>query len=299
MLDISGVDFSLPEDPPENTRIFQNSSKNNQKSHIYIGATGYNMRPWVGRWYPPKTKEGDFLKYYGQQFNTIEHNTTHYRIPDIQMVERWKNTVPTDFRYCPKLPQIISHAGNLGIGTAQLSTFCENILGLGEQLGCCFMQLPPHFSVEKWRILSAFLEVFPRNIPLAVEVRHPSFFDGSPVAQSFFEMLSDEQVAAVITDVAGRRDVCHLRVTAPIVMVRFVGNNLHPTDYQRIRDWAERLASWTIAGVQQIYFFTHEPDNLLAPELAVFAGEVFSEKIKVAICRFPRALPTVVQGTLF
>lgn len=77
----------------------------------------------------------------------------------------------------------------------------------------------------------------------------------------------------VITDVAGRRDVCHLRLTTNTVLVRFVGNNLHPTDYSRIDDWVRRLEYWFSNGLHQVYFFTHEPDNLMAPDLAIYLVE--------------------------
>ena len=67
----------------------------------------------------------------------------------------------------------------------------------------------------------------------------------------------------------------HMRLTTPIAMVRFVGNGLHPTDYTRIDEWVERIVSWQKMGLREVYFFTHEPDNLLAPDIAkVFVGTV-------------------------
>jgi uncharacterized protein YecE (DUF72 family) len=74
-------------------------------------------------------------------------------------------------------------------------------------------------------------------------------------------------VIALITDVAGRRDVLHMCLTAPAVMVRFVGNSLHPTDFSRIDAWIGRLKQWLEQGLREIYFFVHEPDNVQAPEL--------------------------------
>jgi uncharacterized protein YecE (DUF72 family) len=82
--------------------------------------------------------------------------------------------------------------------------------------------------------------------------------------------------STVITDVAGRRDVAHMALTSGQVLVRFVGNDLHPTDFTRLDDWAERLTDWFSRGLKECYFFTHEPDNLLAPDLAA----AFYEKKK-------------------
>ncbi|MCB0642030.1 MAG: DUF72 domain-containing protein, partial [Phaeodactylibacter sp.] len=66
--------------------------------------------------------------------------------------------------------------------------------------------------------------------------------------------------------------------------VRFVGNGLHPTDYRRIDEWVQRLAGWTGKGLPEVFFFTHEPDNLLAPDLSLYlfeqvaAGTTFSAR---------------------
>ena len=294
---VDKVDFSLPPEPPQNATLLAALPKAT-KPAIYLGATGYNMKPWVGQWYPPGAKDKDFLRYYGTQFNTIEHNTTHYRIPDVATVARWREETPADFRFCPKIPQTISHARDLGLNGGQITVFCEAIAGLEEKLGCCFLQVPPHFSTRDLNLLARFLENFPSEIPLAVEVRHESFFQKNVASEDFFQLLQSHNVATVITDVAGRRDVCHARLTNRHVLVRFVGNGLHPSDYQRIEAWSERLKIWIDAGLHEVYFFTHEPDNLLAPDLAVFCAAVFSAKMPNATLRGPKQVGGQ-QGSLF
>ena len=199
-------------------------------------------------------------------------NTPHSRFPAYATVARWREEVPEDFRYCPKLPQTISHARDLGLSGRETGLFCDAIRGLGRQLGCCFMQLPPHFSVQNLPVLRRFLEAFPGDIPLAVEVRHETFFKPTIAAEDFFQLLQLHGVSTGITDVAGRRDVCHLRLSTGRALIRFVGNGLHPSDYTRIQDWAGRLAGWFDGGLQEVYFFSHEPDNLLALFLAGGAG---------------------------
>lgn len=294
---VDKVDFSLPPEPPQNTAVLAVLPKTTQPT-IYLGATGYNMKAWVGQWYPPGAKDKDFLRHYGTQFNTIEHNTTHYRIPDTATVARWREETPADFRFCPKIPQTISHARNLGLNGRELPLFCEVIGDLEEKLGCCFLQLPPHVSVGDLHLIARFLEHFPSEIPLAVEVRHESFFQQTTQAEDFFQLLQSHNIATVITDVAGRRDVCHMRLTNRQVLVRFVGNALQPSDYQRIETWSGRLKNWLDAGLQEVYFFTHEPDNLLAPDLAVFCEKVFSANIAGVTLRGPKPVGGQ-QGTLF
>lgn len=298
---VDRVDFTLPTEPPANATLLANLPPREGPPRILIGPTGYNTKDWVGRWYPTAAKERDFLRYYGQQFNTIEHNTTHYRIPDFSTVERWRDEVPADFRYCPKVPQTLSHARDLGLSNPQFEEFCLRMEDFGDRLGCCFLQLPPYFDLRQLPVLWRLLDRWPlATVPLAVEVRHESFFANTPGAEAFFRVLADRKVAAVITDVAGRRDVCHLRLTAERTLIRFVGNSLHPSDYQRVDEWAQRLAFWLNAGLHEVYFFTHEPDNILAPDLAEYAAKAFRAAIPQAVLRGPVPVPPPArQGSLF
>ena len=294
---VDKVVFKLPLEPAQNAAMLHQLAPGTQPC-IYIGPTGYNMKPWVGKWYPAGTKEPGFLRQYGLQFNTIEHNTTHYRIPDMATVERWRDETPVDFKFCPKIPQSISHARDLGLSNRETRVFCEAIALLEDKLGWCFLQLPPGFSPREMPVLQLFLERFPKEIPLAVELRHPLFFQEGLHADNYFQLLQTHNKAAIITDVAGRRDVCHMRLTASAVLIRFVGNGLHPSDYSRVQEWSQRMKKWFEAGLHSAYFFTHEPDNLLAPELAEYCASIFSVDMPNVLLRGPKQVPGQ-QGLLF
>lgn len=271
------VDFTLPPDPADNAPLIAAAPGRSQTLSFYTGCTGWGMKEWVGTVYPHSARTKDYLCHYAEQFNTIELNTTHYRIPDADMVQRWHDESTPDFRFCPKMPQTISHSRDLGLGGGQIAQFCHAIELLEEKLGACFLQLPPHFGPNKLGQLDAFLRQFPRHIPLAVELRHEGWFNDPEHARRLFDLLESCQTGAVITDVAGRRDVLHMRLSTHFAMVRFVGNNLHPTDYSRLEDWAQRLLQWQGMGLAEAYFFTHEPDNLRAPEAADFLCKLLKD----------------------
>ncbi len=277
LADISQVDFTLPPSPSENETVLAKAPPREGKGRVYIGCTGWSMPDWVGKVYPKGTKSKDYLREYAKQFNTIEFNTTHYRIPSPANIDKWRTASTEDFRFCPKIPQTISHSRNLGLGDEQIMLFCNTIQGLEEKLGCCFMQLPPYFGFDRLDLLDRFLKGFPNHIPLAVEFRHESWFDDPAHSQHLWSILHKHQTATVITDVAGRRDVLHLRLTTPTAMVRFVGNALHDSDYQRIDAWVGQLNQWFQQGLHEVYFFTHEPDNILAPELAEYMANKCAE----------------------
>lgn len=275
------VDFSLPPISEASIDYLQKQNHSSKLPHFYIGCTGWSMKNWVGNTYPKGAKTKDFLKHYGEQFNTIELNTTHYRIPDEATIEKWKNETPDDFRFCPKIPQSISHSRDLGMNSGNIQLFCNRIRLLDQKMGCCFMQLPPYFDTKRVDLLRSFLVNFPKDIPLSIEFRHESWFTHPTIFQELIDFFRANEIATVITDVAGRRDVLHQEITSPKLVVRFVGNALHPTDYSRIDRWMEELQRLFKAGVQEIYFFPHEPDNILAPQMARYVFEQAQKHLKI------------------
>ncbi len=280
--DLEGKDFSLPIDADFNQKLWTTLEQQPQELSVFVGCTGYGMPEWVGDYYPKGTKSKDFLRAYTKQFNTIEHNTTHYRMPDIPTVKKWYDESEADFKFCPKIPQSISHSRFLGAETGTIEHFCNNIALLSQKLGTCFMQLPPHFSYDNLPVLKRFLDQFPKEIPLAIEFRNESFFNDFDHTQYLFELLFEHKIGTVITDVCGRRDVLHQGLTHDFATIRFVGNDLHHTDFQRIDDWVARILDWKTKGLKTLYFFTHEPDNIKAPELAAyFVAQLSKHNIKV------------------
>lgn len=285
--DITTVDFVLPPDSKETEALLQKKGKVGGPLHFYIGCTGWSMKEWVGKVYPNGAKTKEYLKHYSKQFNTIELNTTHYRTPEKNTIHKWKTESADDFKFCPKILQTVSHSRNLGTGGNQLLEFCEAIQGLEEKLGCSFMQLPPYFDKKRLKLLESFLKFFPTHIPLALELRHESWFENKESQEALFSMMEKYKASTVITDVAGRRDVLHMRLTTATAMIRFVGNGLDPTDYTRIDDWVDRIMHWHQLGLQEVYFFTHEPDNLLAPDIAQYLWRKLKDQEKI-ITRGPK-----------
>lgn len=271
--DIADVDFSLPKEPARNELLLENLPKKAGKTKVYLGCTGWSMKEWVGKVYPQGTKPKDYLHFYSRQFNTIELNTTHYRMPDEVTIQKWYVESAADFKFCPKVLQQISHSQDLGYGSGKITEFCEAVAGLKEKLGCCFMQLPPYFGIDRLPILEQFFEKWRTEIPLAIELRHESWFTHPDYFKKIVQLSEFQNITLINTDVAGRRDVLHLALTNEKTMVRFVGNDLHDTDYERIDEWVLQLEKWWKKGLSEIYFFPHEPDNLLAPEITAYLFE--------------------------
>ena len=296
--DVSGVDFTLPPDHPFTTGVLANAAREaTAHKQIYVGPPVWSNKEWVGKIYPMAAREKDFLYHYARQFNTIELNVTHYQIPDAATVARWRGAVTPEFRFCPKWPQEISHDRQLAGSEALIEVFVNNILELGPNLGTTFLQLPPYFGPWKTDVLEKFLRQLPPKFPIAVEFRNEKWFQ-EPTWSQTLQLLHNLGAGTVVSDVAGRRDVLHFGLTTPTLTLRFVGNELHPTDYTRADAWVQRLKVAFEKGLQTAYIFVHCGSNNLAPELAKY----WIEQLKLhgnLNLETPRIQPKVVQGSLF
>lgn len=282
--DLSRVSFTLPPDPVETGRYLRTLGPADRQA-LRLGYTAWTAKEWVGTLYPPQAKAADFLHHYARQFHTIELNTTFYRIPDAGSVARWRAAVPESFRFCPKVFQGISHRQGLFHSQAFTQQFARAIEGFGDRLGPCFLQLPPNFGPALLPRLEKYIEQeWPRTLPLAIEFRHEGWFDDSPIARSAFDFLQAHGVGAVITDVAGRRDVLHMRLTAPFLLLRLVGNQLHSTDFTRLDNWLERLNQWFQKGLKETYLFLHQPEP---DHIATFATHFIRRQNESGLMKLP------------
>ena len=295
--DLRYVDFRLPPDHPDTARVLARAPVPTPP-RLFVGCPIWTNKEWLGSYFPLGAKEPDFLKLYAQQFNSIELNTTHYRIPDAPTGRRWREAVGPGFRFCPKLPRSISHERELYNTDALTLSFTRAVQELGDNLGTCFLQLPPHFGPESLPRLERFLLDWPAAVPLAVELRHPRWFADKELANSVFATLEALNKTLVMTDVAGRRDVLTQRLTTPTAFLRLNGHGLVPSDYARADAWAERLAAWYAQGLHTAYVFIHQKDVRHAPVWAQHFLARMRELTGIAVAP-PRLLPQQVQGSLF
>lgn len=254
---ISDVNFSLPEAPTFQSKYFEETSSNSTK--FYIGSSVWADKDFKGHFFPANTPQKNFLQAYANQFNAVEVNATRYGVPRASTLKTWKENVPPHFRFSFKMPQIISQRKNL-LQSEVLQKLDDFVLGMeymGEKAGTTFILLQNNFSAERLNELDKFLSYLPTSQSFAVECRNPELNS----TEAFNDMLHQHNVANVITDTAGRRDVVHQIVTGQKAFVRFVGNGLVPTDYDRILDWVKIFKKWTTQGVKEIVCLHHQPNE--------------------------------------
>ena len=280
---VEEVDFTLPPDDGMTHELLKSLVKGKDETlRLHVGCTQWGNKEWIGKIYPKGTKDKDFLAAYVKQFNCIELNTLFYNLQPRSVIERWASVAGEGFRFCPKFSNTISHTRQLKNVQQETGLFIDHVQSFGPTLGYSFLQLSDGFGPDRADVLLDYARQLPRDFRSCVELRHENWFAGGasprlPGVQSVWNTFRELGVGAVITDTAGRRDCLHMKLTAPVAFIRFVANNLHPTDFPRIDAWADRLKSWIDGGLREIYFFLHSSHELYAPDLVRYAVERFNK----------------------
>jgi uncharacterized protein YecE (DUF72 family) len=225
---------------------------------LLAGTSGYSYAPWKGPFYPEKLPAAKMLGYYASRLPAVEINNTFYRMPRPEMLARWAEEVPAEFRFALKAPQRITHHLRLAPEAADpVRVLHETARALGERLGPVLFQLPP-FSKKDLPKLQAFLDILAGQAPglrAAFEFRHPSWFEGD-----VFQALRGAGAALCVAE--DEKLTTPLEATAPWGYLR-----LRRQDYGEaaVADWAGRIGAqpWEEAYV----FFKHE-DQGVGPRLA-------------------------------
>ena len=258
--------------------------------NFYIGCPIWSWKGWVGNFYPEGTKPSEFLHEYTRRLTTVEGNTTFYAVPAQKTLEGWTEEMPPTFRFCPKVPKAISHEGKLMDNVERAREFINIISQLGTRLGPMFLQLPPRYSPKLLGDLQAFLALWPREVRLAVEVRHLDWFD-SPHDESLNELLSEHNMARVTIDTRPIRDLDGDEIlagsvyqsllearerkpdvpvvpkrTSDFIFVRYIGHPEIEVNNPYLNEWGNYFIPQLLEGAD-VYMFCHSPNNLAAPWL--------------------------------
>ncbi|MDQ2751406.1 MAG: DUF72 domain-containing protein [Bacteroidota bacterium] len=290
---LNNINFVLPPEPVENLSLLNKNIK--PDTQVFFGCARWGTKDWLGHFYPEYLKEKDFLHYYSTLFNCVELNTTYYQVPAIEQVKHWKEQVSSNFRFCPKFPQVITHVMRLQRCDKEVNEFVTSIAAFEETLGPVFLMPNPQMGINELPLIKRFIERLPGFLDVFIELRHSSWFEHG-LNEQLYDFVKDYNIGLVITDAAGKRDNVHMHLSKPETFIRFVGNGLHSTDYARIQQWIKRLQLWMKEGIEKIYFFMHQNNSLNAPQLNKYLIEEINASSSVHFPAIPAIRP---QATLF
>ena len=93
---------------------------------IKVGTSGWSYPSWRPGFYPEGLQPVEFLGFYARRFETVELNSTGYRLPSADQFRRWADAVPDGFEFSVKLPLV---------RLDRVTSFLERVLALGDRLG--------------------------------------------------------------------------------------------------------------------------------------------------------------------
>jgi uncharacterized protein YecE (DUF72 family) len=221
---------------------------------VHIGCSGWNYPHWRERVYTRGLPARRWLEHYATLFDTVEVNSTFYRLPSREAVAGWVEQSPPGFLFSVKASRFLTHMKRLTDMGGGVERFYERIepLVASPKMGPVLWQLPERFHRDDERLASAFARLPPGRH--CFEFRHPSWF-----APEVYELLRAHGVALVIGD-HPRRPFQAYELTAGWTFVRFHhgsrGRNGNYSE-RELDGWKRRLAAWR-SEVEVFAYFNND-----------------------------------------
>ena len=229
-------------------------------ARAYVGTSGWNYKHWRNLIYPPKFAQKRWLGFVAERFDSVEVNTSFYRIPKPASIAAWQEATPEAFQFAVKLWRGITHYQKLKNSGEFTLRFLDvvNVLAPPRRAPL-LIQLPPsqHKDVDK---LAAYLELLrdlittPWNI--AVEFRHDSWLDNE-----VYRMLDRQQTALCLHDMRGKA-AATTPSDAPFVYIRRHGTAEGPYagsySPEQIEADAARITGWTREGKPVYIYYNND-----------------------------------------
>jgi uncharacterized protein YecE (DUF72 family) len=231
---------------------------------VHVGCSGWQYQSWRnGAFYPPKLPQRRWLEHYAGRFDTVEVNSTFYRLAKPEAVARWVSETPPGFQLTVKASRYLTHIRRLQDMTDGIKNFYEAIAPLVEsdKLGPVLWQLPGNFKRDEDRLADA-LAHFPDGRH-CFEFRHESWF-----TRDVYDILRAYGAALVYGD-HPERPWQPLELTTDWTFVRFhYGHRGRRGNYSEteLREWADRLRD--VRQQAEIYAYFNNDWEAFAPRNA-------------------------------
>jgi uncharacterized protein YecE (DUF72 family) len=246
---------------------------------IRIGCSGWNYASWRDGFYPQGLPASRWLEHYARTFDTVEVNTTFYRLARREAVARWVRQAPAGFCFAVKSSRYLTHMKrltDLDVGVDRLYEPLQPLIAAG-RLGPVLWQLPGNFHRNDERLAQALDRLPPGRHTF--EFRHPSWF-----CDPVLELLRWHGVALTIGD---RPEVAGFQsheLTADFAYVRFhYGHRGRRGNYSdsELREWARRIAGW--ARSVDVYAYFNNDWEVFAPRNARTLRRMVAAELDAAV----------------
>lgn len=177
------------------------AAKRTEPAQLRLGTSAFTAAGWEGSFYPAGLDSKDYLSYYAQHFDTVEVDSTFYRLPSPRMTRSWYGKTPPGFLFALKVTRTITHERVLIDAEDEMENFLAGVEPLAEKLGPLLFQFP-YFNRKAFPSLEGFLErlrPFLKKLPagyrFAVELRNKGW-----LGAQLSEVLRERGVALALID---------------------------------------------------------------------------------------------------
>lgn len=220
---------------------------------IRIGTSGWSYKHWKNVFYPKKLPQKKWLDFYSQNFDTVEVNSTFYRLPPESYFKNWSGQVPDNFIFTVKASRYITHIKRLSIEMEPLDRLLKRARFLGHKLGPVLFQLPPAMKFD-YELLNNFILSLPKSMRFVFEFRHNSWFN-----DKIYELLAKHNVALCFASAPKFPFI--EKITADFIFMRMHGSKvLYGSSYsnEELKDWAEKIFKWNNDGFDCYVYFNND-----------------------------------------
>ena len=229
-----------------------------KRGAFFIGTSNVVI-PGNKQTFPDNFKESSRLQYYGSLFNSVEINSSFYKIPLPRTFARWAAEVPDAFRFSIKLWKEITHCKGLNCDLTNIPRFLEAAVHMGDKMGPLLIQFPGKIDMTYYNELEQILETVakynaPVSVRMAVEFRHPGWYE-----RETMELLDEYGAAVVLHDIPKSKNRESLS-SAPFVYLRFHGTK---GDYrgsysdEELSEYADNIRDWLKGGKDVYAYFNN------------------------------------------
>lgn len=195
------------------------------RRQIYIGTSGWHYNDWLGHFYPSNITGYHELTFHAQHYNTVENNSSFYRIASEGTYKTWDRMTPDGYKFSIKLNKFITHTHRLELNDEVIEKVrfvLRTTQVLGKKLGAILIQLPASFMYDLPRVatflqfFTAEVRSFPRPFDIAIEFRNKHWF-----TEELFALLEKYNVALVAGQSSRWPEI--RRITADVAYIRMHG----------------------------------------------------------------------------
>ena len=224
----------------------------------YTGTSGL-LLPYKNKGFYPEGLQGKSrLHVYSLLFNSIEINSSFYKIPQKSTIAKWALDVTDSFRFTFKLWKGISHAKALQYQGADLEKFMDALAAAGDKCGCLLIQLPPSVSqsasLRLEKLLDNIAEVSDHKWNVCVEFRHATWY-----CENTYRVLDERQTGIVFHD-KNSNGMNIDETAAPYIYLRFhgpEGNYRGSYDPVILEEYGQYIKEWLGSGKEVFSYFNN------------------------------------------